>query len=32
MPPANRLGKPKGELNEYRSTRINKQWQIIFKR
>ncbi|MCO5236208.1 MAG: type II toxin-antitoxin system RelE/ParE family toxin [Chitinophagaceae bacterium] len=31
VPPANRLEKLKGELKEYYSIRINKQWRIIFK-
>ncbi len=31
IPPANRLEKLKGDLKEYCSIRINKQWRIIFK-
>lgn len=31
IPPANRLEKLKGELQEYYSLRINNQWRIIFK-
>lgn len=31
IPPSNRLEKLKGNLNEYYSIRINKQWRIIFK-
>lgn len=31
IPPANRLEKLKGELQEYQSIRINNQWRIIFK-
>lgn len=31
IPPANRLEKLKGDLKEYHSIRINKQWRIIFK-
>lgn len=31
IPPANRLEKLKGDLKEYYSIRINKQWRIIFK-
>ena len=30
IPPANRLEKLKGDLSEYHSIRINKQWRIIF--
>lgn len=31
VPPANRLEKLKGNLKDYHSIRINKQWRIIFK-
>jgi proteic killer suppression protein len=31
IPPANRLEKLKGELQEYYSLRINNPWSIIFK-
>lgn len=31
IPPANRLEKLKGDLDEFYSIRINKQWRIIFK-
>lgn len=31
IPPANRLEKLKGNLNDYHSIRINNQWRIIFK-
>jgi proteic killer suppression protein len=31
IPPANRLEKLKGDLQEYFSIRINNQWRIIFK-
>lgn len=31
IPPANRLEKLKGNLNDYHSVRINNQWRIIFK-
>jgi proteic killer suppression protein len=31
IPPANRLEKLKGDLQEYYSIRINNQWRIIFK-
>ena len=31
IPPANRLEKLSGDLKEYHSIRINKQWRIIFK-
>lgn len=31
IPPANRLEKLKGDLSQFYSIRINKQWQIIFK-
>lgn len=31
IPPANKLEKLKGNLKEYYSIRINKQWRIIFK-
>jgi len=31
VPPANRLEKLKGDLSNYRSIRINKQWRIIFE-
>lgn len=31
VPPANRLEKLKGDLKEFYSIRINKQWRIIFK-
>jgi len=30
IPPANRLEKLKGDLKDYYSIRINKQWRIIF--
>ena len=30
IPPANRLEKLKGDLEEYYSTRINQQWRVIF--
>ena len=30
IPPANRLEKLRGELENYHSIRINKQWRIIF--
>jgi len=30
IPPANRLDKLKGDLQEYYSIRINNQWRIIF--
>ncbi|MFT7613544.1 MAG: proteic killer suppression protein [Parvicellaceae bacterium] len=30
IPPANKLEKLKGNLKEYHSIRINKQWRIIF--
>lgn len=30
-PPANRLEKLKGALNEFYSIRINNQWRIVFK-
>ena len=30
-PPANKLEKLKGKLNDYWSIRINQQWRIIFK-
>lgn len=30
IPPANKLEKLKGDLKEYHSVRINKQWRIIF--
>ncbi len=30
IPPANRLEKFKGDLQEYYSIRINNQWRIIF--
>lgn len=31
VPPSNRLEKLKGNMQEYYSIRINKQWRIIFK-
>lgn len=31
IPPANRLEKLLGDLNEYYSIRISNQWRIIFK-
>jgi proteic killer suppression protein len=31
IPPANRLEKLSGKLNEFYSIRINDQWRIIFK-
>lgn len=31
IPPANRLEKLKGDLNDYHSIRINNQWRIIFQ-
>lgn len=31
IPPANRLEKLKGDLMEFHSIRVNKQWRIIFK-
>ncbi len=31
IPPANRLEKLSGKLNEFYSIRINGQWRIIFK-
>lgn len=31
IPPANRLEKLKGDLQDYTSIRINDQWRIIFK-
>jgi proteic killer suppression protein len=31
IPPANRLEKLKGDLNEFYSIRINDQWRIIFR-
>ncbi len=31
IPPANRLEKLSGDLTEYHSIRINKQWRITFK-
>ena len=31
IPPANNLEKLKGNLRDYYSIRINKQWRIIFK-
>ena len=31
VPPANRLEKLSGNLSEFHSIRINKQWRIIFK-
>jgi proteic killer suppression protein len=31
IPPANRLEKLKGDLQEYHSIRINNQWRIIFQ-
>ncbi|MCX2743790.1 type II toxin-antitoxin system RelE/ParE family toxin [Mangrovivirga sp. M17] len=31
IPPANRLEKLSGDLKDYHSIRINKQWRIIFK-
>ena len=31
VPPSNNLEKLKGDLSDYWSLRINKQWRIIFK-
>ena len=31
IPPANRLEKLHGDLSEYYSIRINRQWRVIFK-
>ena len=31
IPPANRLEKLKGNLEDYYSIRINNQWRIIFQ-
>ena len=31
IPPANRLEKLSGKLNDYHSIRINDQWRIIFR-
>lgn len=31
IPPANRLEKLKGDLQEYYSIRINNQWRVIFQ-
>jgi len=31
IPPANRLEKLKGDLQEFISIRINNQWRVIFK-
>ena len=31
IPPANRLEKLSGKLNEFHSIRINDQWRIVFK-
>ncbi len=31
IPPANRLEKLKGNLEDYHSIRINNQWRIIFQ-
>lgn len=31
LPPSNSLEKLKGDLKEYYSIRINKQWRIVFK-
>lgn len=31
IPPSNRLEKLSGNLNDFYSIRINKQWRIIFK-
>jgi toxin HigB-1 len=31
IPPANRLEKLKGDLNEFYSIRINDKWRIIFR-
>lgn len=31
IPPANRLEKLKGDLEDYYSIRINDQWRVIFK-
>lgn len=31
VPPANNLEKLKGQLKDFYSIRINKQWRIIFK-
>lgn len=32
IPPANRLEKLKGDLQDYYSIRINNEWRIIFQR
>ncbi|QCK15577.1 type II toxin-antitoxin system RelE/ParE family toxin [Mangrovivirga cuniculi] len=31
IPPANKLEKLSGDLKDYHSIRINKQWRIIFR-
>jgi toxin HigB-1 len=31
IPPSNRLERLKGDLKEFYSMRINKQWRVIFK-
>lgn len=31
VPPSNRLEKLRGNLKEYWSLRVNKQWRVIFK-
>ena len=31
IPPANRLEKLRGDLQDYYSIRVNNQWRIIFK-
>lgn len=31
VPPANRLEKLKGKLEDFHSIRINDQWRVIFK-
>lgn len=31
IPPANRLEKLKGDLEDYYSIRINQQWRVIFQ-
>lgn len=30
VPPANHLEKPSGNLKDFNSIRINKQWRVIF--
>ena len=31
IPPSNRLERLKGDLKEFHSIRINRQWRVIFK-